>query len=232
MSLILQSQALWCHWFRRVKLCGVTDTLESSSAVSLIRLDKPCCVSDSADSSSVVSVILVIQALWCHWFRRVELFSVTETAESSSVVSLIPQSQTQLCHYFCRVKLCGVTDSAESSSVVSLIPRSQALQCHWFCGVKLCNVTETTESISAMSLIPWSHTAQCIYILQYTLQYSILQLCLNFRYEYIIMYIYPRNRSYVFKTVNPKFRAEFNITYTFFFWFTEKSGVESSCLAT
>ena len=76
-----------CHWHRRVKLRGVTDT---------------------AESSSIVSLILQSQAPWCNWYRRVKLRGVIDTAESSSAVTLIPQSQAPRWHWYCRIKKCLV----------------------------------------------------------------------------------------------------------------------------
>ena len=71
----------WCHWhcvgkLHGVKLIGVIDTAESSSAVSLI--------SRSQDQQ-------------CHLYSGVKLSGVIDTEESNSAVSLIPPSQDQQC---------------------------------------------------------------------------------------------------------------------------------------
>ena len=84
----------------RVKLSGINDTAESSSAVSMIPQS---------------------QAKQYQWYRRIKLSSINDTAESSSTLSMIPQSQARRYQWYRRVKLSSTNDTAKSRSVVIMI---------------------------------------------------------------------------------------------------------------
>ena len=88
--IILQSQALRCSSYRRVKFRGVNPTKESSSAVCLTPWSQ---VIKSFFFNFAVCISLRSRTPRCASFRRVELNGVHHTADSDSALCITPRSE-------------------------------------------------------------------------------------------------------------------------------------------